>query len=118
MDVFAVLNLWVQTITDELFYVENHTYFNQLKSVYDRFQSDEIGESVVKSEIERIFQSSSCSWKPDAKSWFREQFGWICCLSTSLDVMRPMQDYLQGFKDLDQLVHDDCAVFIFIDEYC
>ena len=118
MDIYAILNTWIETVTNELFCVDNHTYFRQVKAVYDRFQAKEIGEDVAKSEIGRIFQSANCSWAPEAKSWFREQFGWICCLSTTLDGLRPMQDYLRGFKDLDQCVHNDFAVFIFVEDLC
>lgn len=102
----------LDTLTGELFCIDNHPLFRTFKQIADRHEQGITDDNGARNEIVNIFVRD---W--DAEGWFREQFGWVCCLVTVLDCLRPFKDELTNFKDLDDYAHADLKVLDFIEQH-
>ena len=102
----------LDTLSGELFCIDNHPTFLAFKLIVDRYEQGITGDDGARNDISNIFDRDL-----DSEGWFREQLGWVSCLSTVLDCLRPVKNELSNFKDLDDVVHVDLKVLSFIEDH-
>lgn len=108
-----LINSSLDTLSGELFCIDNHPLFRMFKLIVDRYEQGITDDDSTRNDIVNIFDRDL-----DSEGWFREQLGWVCCLATVLDCLRPIKNELSNFKDLDDKVHADLKVLSFIEDHC